>query len=419
MAKRPKVDPDTSRLLDWLSSLAKGESGVIPPYTNGDALKAVGRNDLKIDGTHHGNVQSRVDFACFRNNLPPLGLTAVEAFPNAWASPIEGWRFPIARMKAAAQSRRWTDDDFDRLRATLSDMPGQAGLLWKETMLNELGRVQAWADGLQGDADPRFIRTLDPSRKSQLRLELPLSKQGQDILAVLVGILPRVDPADPRTFIGYKEVHTKLGLDLVAETYGLSLKAQGLLELAEWTANTSKPGITGLVIDLETLSPGLGYFKLFNRDPDDFSWRESEIERSRQFNWEPYIPAPAPPMSPLASDANCPPERQELTTYRVLRDTLIARRVKQLHNYECQLCGHSILFPDGNRYAEAHHIRPLGKPHDGPDKMENIICLCPNHHAELDYGVRPLIELELRHVNGHALGNQFIDYHNTSVWKKV
>jgi len=241
----------------------------------------------------------------------------------------------------------------------------------------------------------------------------------QDILSALVAILPRVDPADPHTFIGYKELHNTLGLGLIGGTYGLSLKTQGLQELAEWTANTSRPAITGLVIDRGTLSPGNGYFKLFDRSNEDFSWWQGEIERSREFNWEPFIPKSMAPMTPIASDSSGATEREELTTYRILRDSAIAREVKQLHNYECQLCGHSIMLPNGGRYAEAHHIRPLGTPHNGPDIKENIICLCPNHHAELDYGVRPLTESEIQQAKGHTLGNQFINYHNSSVLKKV
>jgi len=30
--------------------------------------------------------------------------------------------------------------------------------------------------------------------------------------------------------------------------------------------------------------------------------------------------------------------------------------------------------------------QPLGRPHDGPDVAENILCLCPNHHVLFDNG---------------------------------
>jgi predicted restriction endonuclease len=56
-----------------------------------------------------------------------------------------------------------------------------------------------------------------------------------------------------------------------------------------------------------------------------------------------------------------------------------------LHEYRCQICGKRIALPDGGFYAEAHHIRPLGSPHNGPDHVGNILCVCPNHHVALDY----------------------------------
>jgi hypothetical protein len=116
--------------------------------------------------------------------------------------------------------------------------------------------------------------------------------------------------------------------------------------------------------------------------------------------------------TPEASDLAEPPPRQQTTTYRILRDTALAKRVKTHHKNECQICGHTIVLPDGSRYSEGHHIQPLGKPHDGPDVMENIICVCPNHHAELDYGVRPLSLAQLRTVAGHSIGEEYIRYHN-------
>ncbi len=36
-------------------------------------------------------------------------------------------------------------------------------------------------------------------------------------------------------------------------------------------------------------------------------------------------------------------------------------------------------------YAEAAHVRPLGKPHNGPDSP--MIILCPNHHLQFDRGI--------------------------------
>jgi hypothetical protein len=123
----------------------------------------------------------------------------------------------------------------------------------------------------------------------------------------------------------------------------------------------------------------------------------------------------APPESPSAADiADTPPGRVRTTTYRILRDTALARRVKQLNNHECQICGHTITLQDGSHYAEAHHIQPLGDPHHGPDIMANILCVCPNHHAELDYLIISLDFNTITCVEGHNVEQKYLDYHNKS-----
>ena len=127
-----------------------------------------------------------------------------------------------------------------------------------------------------------------------------------------------------------------------------------------------------------------------------------------------------PPTAPEANDLESPsPERVPTTVHRIIRDTELARRVKALHGYKCQICGHTIELRNGTYYAEAHHVQPLGEPHNGPDKIGNIICVCPNHHAELDYGVRRISLSELTVVNGHAVAHLYVDYHNMIIYAQV
>lgn len=242
-----------------------------------------------------------------------------------------------------------------------------------------------------------------------------LDAEGQRLLGLLVLRLPAAKSGDPRTFISYKDVHDVLHLPQVREKYGESLKVQGLASLAHWTFATGKPGITGLVIDRSSMMPGKGYFDLFGKHEDDFAWWAGEITKSKAYDWSPFLPAATLPEPPMAVDIKVPPDRKEMTTSRIIRDTVLARRIKQLHNYECQLCGHTILLGDGSRYAEAHHIQPLGEPHNGPDAEENLVCVCPNHHAELDFGARSLAVADLRPAPGHAVGERYVDYHNAHV----
>jgi putative restriction endonuclease len=77
--------------------------------------------------------------------------------------------------------------------------------------------------------------------------------------------------------------------------------------------------------------------------------------------------------------------RRETNVLRIVRDTKKARRIKELYDYTCQMCGTRLEGLAGP-YAEAAHIRPLGAPHDGPDAPDNILCLCPNHHVLFDKG---------------------------------
>ena len=80
-----------------------------------------------------------------------------------------------------------------------------------------------------------------------------------------------------------------------------------------------------------------------------------------------------------------PIERRQTMISRIVRDTAQTRRVKVLYDYACQMCGIRLEGSAGP-YAEAAHVRPLGAPHNGPDTLDNILCLCPNHHALFDYG---------------------------------
>ena len=70
---------------------------------------------------------------------------------------------------------------------------------------------------------------------------------------------------------------------------------------------------------------------------------------------------------------------------RVIRDTAEARSVKELYGHACQVCSTRLKGPTGP-YAEGAHIKPIGRPHNGPDSQANILCLCPNHHALFDLG---------------------------------
>lgn len=81
--------------------------------------------------------------------------------------------------------------------------------------------------------------------------------------------------------------------------------------------------------------------------------------------------------------SNQEPDKVESYTTRVIRDTLVSETVKEIHQHFCQTCSTRIERP-GGAYAQAAYIRPLGRPHNGPDTVDNILCLCPNCHVLFD-----------------------------------
>jgi len=110
--------------------------------------------------------------------------------------------------------------------------------------------------------------------------------------------------------------------------------------------------------------------------------------------------------------------RKKGTVVRIVRDTKLAADIKNLYNFECQVCGQTINTISG-RYAEGAHIKPLGNPHNGDDNPNNILCLCPNHHVMLDKGCFSIDDqLNLLGINGrltidtkHKLNVENLKYH--------
>lgn len=93
---------------------------------------------------------------------------------------------------------------------------------------------------------------------------------------------------------------------------------------------------------------------------------------------------------------NVVPGRRKSTTNLIVRDNNVRRRVIARANGKCEYCGElGFLRDDGSHFIEAHHIIHLAK--QGPDTLENVIALCPNHHREAHFGKnREGLEAELK-----------------------
>jgi putative restriction endonuclease len=88
-----------------------------------------------------------------------------------------------------------------------------------------------------------------------------------------------------------------------------------------------------------------------------------------------------PPPAPPAGSAT----KAYASTQRLVRNTAVTEWVKRLYDYTCQVCALRLMTAV-TPYAEGAHMRPVGKPHNGPDTAENVLCLCPNDHVLFDRG---------------------------------
>jgi putative restriction endonuclease len=113
-----------------------------------------------------------------------------------------------------------------------------------------------------------------------------------------------------------------------------------------------------------------------------------------------------------------PAPRAQTTILRIIRNTVQAKTVKELHGYRCQFCDLRLQMPT-EFYAEGAHIKPLGAPHWGPDTVDNILCLSPNHHLLFDVGAVTIADdlsligmpCKVRTSPKHPINLEYVRYH--------
>jgi hypothetical protein len=158
-------------------------------------------------------------------------------------------------------------------------------------------------------------------------------------------------------------------------------------------------------------------------------------------------PAPIPPVRPavrrtrtrarqldeVARDINVSEvSRVRREVEQQLRNSTLAATLKELYGSQCMFCESRIcvsISPE-QFYVEAVHIRPLGRPHNGPDHARNMLVLCPNCHVQFDAGTlglilrspsesqitsktrnHPLDGKIVRTRGPHRLDGQFVEWH--------
>jgi len=132
----------------------------------------------------------------------------------------------------------------------------------------------------------------------------------------------------------------------------------------------------------------------------------------------------------------------QIQTSRMIRDTAMIKKLKNDHEYKCQICENRILVDKNPKhyYAEGHHLEPLSLNKNSTknvDIEENIIILCPNHHIEFE---KHVIAIDISdcetilHINGpknkfhgkkikdtdiHSIDRKFITHHYKKFKRKL
>jgi predicted restriction endonuclease len=153
-----------------------------------------------------------------------------------------------------------------------------------------------------------------------------------------------------------------------------------------------------------------------------------DIVKERHGIWRLAAPTPSTPKELVQppSDFEEPPPRIESRVSRIIRDTQAARALKTLYEFRCQICSMRIESSFGDFYIEVHHVRPLGGNHKGPDAINNMLVLCPNHHAMFDFGIPRFLSTDQVEIAGvshaltmkHKLDESAVAYHNNSIRNK-
>ncbi|MEU9503478.1 YDG/SRA domain-containing protein [Streptomyces sp. NPDC048196] len=155
--------------------------------------------------------------------------------------------------------------------------------------------------------------------------------------------------------------------------------------------------IRGLDIKRQKATGGYEYCGLF-RVAESWTTIGKEGFRICQFRLLKLAPGESPKPQPVAPDGEKKTDLEEqfrrtVAYERLIRDSAVVREVKQMYDNTCQVCGlRLVVSPEGEAISEAAHIQALGKPHHGPDTVDNVLCLCPNCHALFDRGALQLTD---------------------------
>jgi predicted HNH restriction endonuclease len=410
----------TESLLGWLSDRAREMDGGLGLYTNADAAAAIGMPDLSVHGRVFGNIQSRIDFACYLAGLPPLGLAAAAPFTEAWQPEDRSWSFPVTAMQAASKSFSWQERDFERVLDESEGLPGQASISWHEELGARQDAVRDWAFGLRpGGSSPtgedivarsnqrnpdwtrdELILALEAYMRYRVKSFSKTSPEIRELSERLLALANIRGIGGGATFRNINGAYMKLSNFRASDPEYTSQGKKGLasansLEDEIWDAYAQDPialdtefqrilaeiagGGTASLADVSVLeSPRLS--------GEDLGAIATLLGANVDGESDRAILAK---LEGLYRDAS-PAKKSRVSTF--IERGPIGAAVKKANGYRCQLCAALGRDPIGFKkrsgipYVEAHHVTLVSTGAVGSLSATNIITLCANHHREVHYG---------------------------------
>ena len=238
------VHEHTDALIEWLRN-NRDATGRILPHTNTEAAEATaGWGDLSVFGRAFGNVQSRLDFACYRAGLPPLGLTAQKPFDDAWKQDGRKWEFPVQAMQASAQARRWSNADFDAISKAARDLPGSASVAWRGEERED--NLFVWAasfvvPGREASEQPEAPTEPDPDHEDQKRRNPPWTRE-ELILALDL-------------YLRHRNAPLQKGASAIGELSRFLVQMQAAQEDADPNTYRNEAGVYMKLMNLRRIDP--------------------------------------------------------------------------------------------------------------------------------------------------------------------
>lgn len=373
----------TVTLIEWLKTQANEHDGVMPNFTNADAAAVLGMADLSKYGRVFGNIQSRIDLACYQCGLPPLGLLADTPFSKAWAQGSRQWAFPVAEMQAAAKLRVWTADDFEQVLHKTEQLPALPNIAWNEVEANEEAKMKAWAFGLHS-------HPLEPSQENTNAAKRnPPWSRDELILALDLYLKQRTSPLgkDSPEVIELSEFLHKMGqaLGLVeAETYrnanGVYMKLMNFRRFDPEYTNDGKIGLSRGNKDEEVV------WNEFSSDPSRLSSVAGAIRSAIDEHSNDHVLESID--EPDIQEAE---EGRVLTRLHRIRERsgkLVSAKkneaFKQYGRLCCEACGFDFsrkYGPKGAGLIDVHHTKPVHTLSQGDvTRLEDLALLCANCH---------------------------------------